>query len=266
VADFFENRAGLDAQLLARELQLRHSLWQTFVIQDEVTSTNDLAKEKAINEGDFFLANFQIKGRGRQDRSWEAPKNSSIFISFLLKPSLNGNINWITLMIGLSLARCLEQETGKNIRIKWPNDLVLLSEGKQLKFAGILSEKYQDKIIVGIGINFNQSPEELPIKEATSLRYILKTETSKEALIASFITELSAMWFEENNAQTWPTESLVREYKQKCITIGQMISAKLPNNEILKGQVTDISLAGELVLETAQGIMKLNSAEIHLEH
>jgi len=267
VTEIFKNRAPLDAQLLEQELLLHQCLWQNAIVKDEVTSTNDIARELVasnIEEGTFVLANFQTKGRGRQNRSWEAPKNSSIFISIVLKPNSEKNLGWIPLLVGLALHKALEAETRKDIKIKWPNDLVLVEKSQEFKFAGILVERTNEYVIAGVGINFDQEKEELPVSNASSLKQILQSSMTKESVIASFLTELSARWLEENNASTWPTPSLVRDYKTNCITLNKKITAQLPGGEEINAQVVDISQTGELVVKTDDGTRSLSSADIHL--
>ena len=267
VTEIFKNRAPLDAQLLEQELLLRQCLWQNAIIKDEVTSTNDIARELVasnIEEGTFVLANFQTKGRGRQNRSWEAPKNSSIFISIVLKPNSEKNLGWIPLLVGLALHKALEAETRKDIKIKWPNDLVLVENNQEFKFAGILVERIKNQVIAGVGINFDQEKEELPVSNASSLKQILQSSMTKESVIAAFLTELSARWLEENNATTWPTPSLVRDYKTNCITLNKKITAQLPGGEVINAEVVDISQTGELVVKTDDGTRSLSSADIHL--
>ena len=110
MTEFFKNRAPLDAQRLAHELRIRQCLWQEAVIKDEVTSTNDLAQELIkdnISAGTFVVANFQTNGRGRQLRTWDAPKNSSIFVSIILKPNQERKLGWIPLMTGLALLNAI---------------------------------------------------------------------------------------------------------------------------------------------------------------
>ncbi len=267
MTEIFKNRAPLDAQLLEQELLLRQCLWQNAIIKDEVTSTNDIARDLVasnIEEGTFVLANFQTKGRGRQNRNWDAPKNSSIFISIVLKPNSEKNLGWIPLLIGLTLHKVIETETRKNIKIKWPNDLVLVEENQEIKFAGILIERINDQVIAGVGINFDQERNELPVSNASSLKEILQSPMSKEAVIAAFLTELSARWLEENNASTWPTPSLVRDYKTNCITLNKKIAAQLPGGEVINALAEDVSQTGELVIKTNEGTRTLSSADIHL--
>ncbi len=267
MTEIFKNRAPLDAQLLEQELLLRQCLWQNAIIKDEVTSTNDIARElvsRNIEEGTFVLANFQTNGRGRQNRNWEAPKNSSIFISIVLKPKSENNLGWIPLLVGLSLHKALEAETRKDIRIKWPNDLVLVENHQEFKFAGILVERINNQVIVGVGINFDQEKEELPVNNASSLKQILQSPMSKESVIAAFLAELSARWLEENNASLWPTPSLVRDYKTNCITLDKKITAQLPGGAVINAKAVDISQTGELIVKTDDGTRSLSSADIHL--
>ncbi|MFM1826327.1 MAG: hypothetical protein RLZZ37_962 [Actinomycetota bacterium] len=266
MTDFYENRAGLDTQVLAQELKKRSSLWQEYVLLDEVDSTNEFIKRMEKKEGLFVLANFQTKGKGRQNRSWEAPKNSSIFMSICLKPNKNGSISWIPLLTSLALLRSLESLVNENIKIKWPNDLVLIKKDEQFKFSGILVEMIEEYAIVGVGINYNQKIEELPIKNATSLKTILNGEIRREEIIASFISEFAALWNEENLSTTWPTKASVRDYKTNCVTIGQEINAQLVNKEVISGKAIDVLETGELQVITESNTINISSADITLSH
>ena len=207
---------------MAHELRIRQCLWQEAVIKDEVTSTNDLAQELIkdnISAGTFVVANFQTNGRGRQLRTWDAPKNSYIFVSIILKPNQERKLGWIPLMTGLALLNAISIETRKEVKLKWPNDLILVENKKNFKFAGILLEKHDEYVIAGVGINYNQSFSELPISDATSLKNILSQEISKEVILASFISEFATILEEGKNAKDWPAPSLIRNYSDSCQTL-----------------------------------------------
>ena len=92
----------------------------------------------------------------------------------------------------------------------------------------------------------------------------MQNDLSKESIIAQFISELGARWVEENNAQSSPTPSLVRDYKTNCLTIGSQIIAQLPGGESFKAEAIDVSKTGELIVETTDGLRNLSSADIHL--
>ena len=266
MTDFYENRAGLDTQVLAQELKKRSSLWQEYVLLDEVDSTNEFIKKMEKKEGLFVLANFQTHGKGRQNRSWVAPKNSSIFMSICLKPTKNGRLSWIPLLTSLALFRSLESLTTDKIKIKWPNDLVQIKNNEQFKFSGILVEMIDEYAVVGVGINYNQKNDELPIKNATSLKTILSGDITREEIIASFISEFAALWQEENLAAVWPTNTSIRDYKKNCVTIGQEINAQLFDKDIIQGKAVDVLETGELKVETGSKTVNLSSADITLSH
>ena len=56
------------------------------------------------------------------------------------------------LLAGLGVASFVEAHTGRNCRIKWPNDV--LADGR--KVSGILCEARGERLYVGIGINCRQ--------------------------------------------------------------------------------------------------------------
>ncbi|MFM7140245.1 MAG: hypothetical protein ACKOXS_08170, partial [Actinomycetes bacterium] len=106
----------------------------------------------------------------------------------------------------------------------------------------------------------------LPITNATSLRTLLNSEILKEEIIASFVSELAAIWHEENLATTWPTKASIRDYKSNCVTIGQDINVQLVGKEIIQGTVIDVLDSGELQVKTELKTLNLTSADITLSH
>ena len=58
----------------------------------------------------------------------------------------------------MGAAEAVDDATGLTAQIKWPNDVML----NRRKVAGILCELSDGAVVVGIGINVNQSRDELP--------------------------------------------------------------------------------------------------------
>ncbi len=127
---------------------------------EEVDSTNTcaavLAREGA-EEGEVVVADRQIKGKGRIGRSWQSPAGSNLYISIILRPAILPAVSpQITLTAGVAAAEALFEYCGRDVTLKWPNDVRI--HGK--KVCGILTEMRLrggdvDFIIVGIGININ---------------------------------------------------------------------------------------------------------------
>ena len=57
------------------------------------------------------------------------------------------------------MALAVEDATGLSAQIKWPNDVLLARR----KVAGILAELKDGAVILGIGLNVNQTREQLPL-------------------------------------------------------------------------------------------------------
>ncbi len=125
---------------------------------DSVPSTQDLGRSRLSG---VYWTTEQTAGRGRYDGGWHAPRGSSLAMTFALR-SYRGftSPQFIGMWMGLCLAQCFD------LRIQWPNDLVL--NGR--KVAGILAEIVDDVPIVGIGLNLGPMsfPDEIAMR-ATSL-------------------------------------------------------------------------------------------------
>ena len=123
--------------------------WKVFCF-DEVTSTNDVAKEKAkSNESKFIvIADNQTKGRGQYGRNWESPYGKNLLSTFSLKFSDELPLELISFLFGISVCETLS-ELGLTVNCKWPNDVLV----KNAKIAGILIEKDDSRYYIGIGLN-----------------------------------------------------------------------------------------------------------------
>jgi BirA family biotin operon repressor/biotin-[acetyl-CoA-carboxylase] ligase len=140
-----------------------------------VDSTNNVALELAKdpgNEGVAILAGEQTAGRGRHGRCWSAPPDCAVLLSILLFPSpAIGRPVILTAWAAVAACNATCSITGLRARIRWPND-VLLAEGK---VCGILIEKRGAAAVIGLGLNVNQSKDDLTqmnLPQATSLAVV----------------------------------------------------------------------------------------------
>jgi len=106
-------------------------------------------------------ADTQSNGYGQKDRKWESQKGG-IYISISIKYKKK-YIPDLSLKIAHRLATFLNQKFNIETKLKYPNDILL----NKKKIAGILSEikKINDKwyLIIGLGININQSTFSNPL-------------------------------------------------------------------------------------------------------
>jgi BirA family biotin operon repressor/biotin-[acetyl-CoA-carboxylase] ligase len=141
-------------------------------------------------EGAVAVAEEQTEGRGRLGRSWHAPRGTSILVSILLRPMVEqARLPELSLVAGGAVAEAIAAATGIDPAIKFPNDVLI--DGR--KVAGILAESSEGRVVVGIGVNANQTREQLPADtqtEPTSLRLEVGGKVDRGALLAEILLRL----------------------------------------------------------------------------
>ena len=156
----------------------------------EITDSTQrmLAEDEA--EGAVAVADEQREGRGRLGRAWEAPAGTSVLVSVLLLPAVEApRLPELSLVAGGAVAQAILEVTGLEPTIKFPNDVLVGGR----KVAGILAESSEGRVVLGIGVNANQTPEQLPVDantEPTSLRIELGQPVSRGRLLAAILLRL----------------------------------------------------------------------------
>jgi BirA family biotin operon repressor/biotin-[acetyl-CoA-carboxylase] ligase len=141
-------------------------------------------------EGTVAVAEEQSRGRGRLGRSWHAPGGTSVLVSVLLRPALApARLPELSLVAGGAVAEAIAGLTGIEPSIKFPNDVLVAGK----KVAGILAESSEGRVVLGIGVNVNQTEEQLPADaqtEPTSLLLELGEPVDRAALLAAILAQL----------------------------------------------------------------------------
>jgi BirA family transcriptional regulator, biotin operon repressor / biotin---[acetyl-CoA-carboxylase] ligase len=141
-------------------------------------------------EGAVAVAEEQTEGRGRLGRSWVAPAGTSILCSVRLVPAVPpARLPELSLVAGRAVAGAIEEVAGLTATIKFPNDILL--NGR--KVAGILAESSEGRVVLGIGVNVNQTAAQLPSDartEPTSLLHELGTTLDRAPLLAAILQRL----------------------------------------------------------------------------
>jgi BirA family biotin operon repressor/biotin-[acetyl-CoA-carboxylase] ligase len=141
-------------------------------------------------EGAIAVAEEQTEGRGRLGHRWEAPAGTSVLVSVLLRPAVEpARLPELSLVAGGAVAEAIVEVTGIEPTIKFPNDVLI--DGR--KVAGILAESSEGRVVLGIGVNVNQSREQLPDDtqtEPTSLRVELGEPVNRVQLLAAILLQL----------------------------------------------------------------------------
>jgi BirA family transcriptional regulator, biotin operon repressor / biotin---[acetyl-CoA-carboxylase] ligase len=168
---------------------LRGRLGRPYRFVEECASTQRLLDPDEA-EGATAATDLQTQGRGRLGRTWEAPSGRALLFSVLLHPRPPMAL-WpeLSLVAGDAVAAALREQTGVAAELSHPNDVLI--EGR--KVAGILPEASTGRVVLGIGVNVNQTSEELPAetpKPATALRIETGRKWSRPRLLAAILLEL----------------------------------------------------------------------------
>jgi BirA family biotin operon repressor/biotin-[acetyl-CoA-carboxylase] ligase len=229
---------------------------------EQTTSTNSIAHQWALEgapHGAIVTAATQTAGVGRRGREWISAPGKGIYLSIILRPRASILPQQCTLLLAVAACRALENSANVRAQTKWPNDILL--QGK--KVGGVLcsGEWRHDElafIIAGIGLNINQTKEDLPerpIYPATSLRQISGAEHDVEDVLQKVLLEMDAL--EDQN--DWP--AIHQEFQQRCIFMGEVVGLQEEQKKYF-GIAQRIDEEGFLWLQTADGLRRFVNGEI----
>lgn len=266
----------------AMSFLLSRALVPSLEVLDEARSTNDVLRARAAEPDglpDFavVVTDTQTGGRGRLGRSWVSPPGAGLAISVLLKPAgLSPDaLGWYPLLAGLAMSRALAGFVPRPVEVKWPNDVLI--DGA--KVCGILTELLPGAtgtpgmtegaaVIVGAGVNLTLTADELPTPSATSLVLAGATAPEPDAVLAAYLTELTALARAFLAVGGDPVRSGLRaEVAEACHTLGRPVRVELPGGDTLTGVAVDIDDTGRLIVESDAGRTEVAAGDVtHLRY
>lgn len=281
-------RPPLSEQALNRLLVRPGSLWRQIEVVAETGSTNaDLAEaaKSGAPEGTVLVAEVQSAGRGRLGRSWTAPPRSGLMFSMLLHPAAHGipvaRQGWLPLLTGVAVAAAVRKTTARaqagrfadgdavsgmvvDAMLKWPNDVIV----GERKLAGILAERADDAVVIGVGLNVGLKESELPVPTATSLAIEHAAFTDRAPLLRAILRQFED-WYtgwgslhgdpDAGPSGGYPQLSgvpvsetlqggLRQAYRSLSATLGREVRVELPGDRTWTGVASDVDEAGRLVV------------------
>ena len=215
--------------------------WTRIVVADELDSTNSAIADEPT--GTVLIAEHQVAGRGRLDRSWVAPPRAGLTFSVIVAPSgPTSTWGWLPLLTGLALTDAIDGAV-----LKWPNDVLL--GPRRAKIAGILAHSTGDRVIVGVGLNVSTTRAELPIEAASSLELEGQVRDRTE-LLAQLLQALGTRY------QQWDAaggRGPLADYRARCVTVGEAVRVHGVDGSTLLGNAVDVDATGRLVVEADGG-------------
>jgi BirA family biotin operon repressor/biotin-[acetyl-CoA-carboxylase] ligase len=235
-----------------------------FEYLEQTGSTNKdlLARSQGLPEFFVLATDFQTAGKGRMDRSWEASPGSSVMASILLRPQFtqSSGIGWLSLLTALAITKAISG-LGLAPKIKWPNDVLIAEK----KVSGILAEVATDLscVVIGFGINVNQSDQQLPVDTATSLSIENAGAVDRDWLLAAVIENIRTLYLELSKAGGDATDSGLRQaVLQLSATVGSQVSVEFPDGIRVFGLAKDIDETGRLVVSTQTETLSVSAGDV----
>ncbi len=274
------DRPPLRVPALQRGLLTSGGLWRRIDLRAETGSTNaDAAAAARAGEPEVLVvgAERHTAGRGRQGRTWSSPARAGLAVSVLLRPGVADpergwapaaprGYGWLPLLAGVALLDTVTRLAELEATLKWPNDLLVETDGGEAKCGGILAEAVTAEagpgappaVVIGIGLNVTLRADELPETPAglpaTSLRLAGAAATDRDPLLRALLRGLAGWYARWRDAAGDARASGLHEaYARGCATLGRQVRVLLPAGDEITGTAVSVDDDGRLVVRTAAG-------------
>ena len=198
---------------------------------ESIYNTQEYALSELSSEPILVISYSQEKGKGTSNRTWLNADQALACSLAIKQEDIKLKHTLIPLVSGYIFTEVLKDI---NLALKWPNDIVV----DNLKVGGILVEKSENNICIGMGINYFWEKPELPGAGS------IFTKKQEDSLI-------------NLHAQEWASEVLsslvvnnfdLDKYKQKLQTLGKIV--EYPEG---RGWAEDINKDGSLKVKSTDG-------------
>jgi BirA family transcriptional regulator, biotin operon repressor / biotin---[acetyl-CoA-carboxylase] ligase len=233
---------------------------------DECDSTNarllTLAGSGAPS-GSVLAARTQTAGRGRRGRSWFSAPGDSLTFSLLWRLPPEAPLAGLSLVVGVALARALEDLGITGVSLKWPNDLLL----NERKLAGILIELVPGAsppaAVIGIGMNL-RPPRGMPSDLRETAAALIDANVPLSATSELLARLLKALHAELTRFEFAGFSSLREAWLDRHAFNGRAVLLLSDFSEALEGICRGVDADGALLLETGAGMQRIISGEVSL--
>jgi BirA family transcriptional regulator, biotin operon repressor / biotin---[acetyl-CoA-carboxylase] ligase len=256
-----------DFSLLKGEASKGVRFWRPHY-QFSTLSTQRLAMQAAgqtVPEGHLWVVEKQTAGRGRLDRTWES-HFGGLWMSLLLRPAITpSRIPSLPLVIALSMAEAIENETDVQTFLKWPNDIVVKTPVGWRKIAGVLTDLSAEVdrvrwVVAGIGVNVNNRLSPALSDLAISLSSLTQQTHSRADLLKAFLDHFGRAYrrFEKRGFDVFR-----QAYWERYSRPNEPVRLKTAEG-IVRGVARGVDAYGALIVESQHKIKSVWEGEIVL--
>lgn len=158
------------------------------------TNSELLRRETPAHGVAALIAERQTGGRGRRGKTWASPLAAHLYLS--LSRQFSGGLarlGGLSLVAGVATAEALHESGYADVRLKWPNDLVV--EGRKL--GGLLVEGGGEhagpvRAVIGLGLNVRMPDAMVATLDQPwiDLARLIDSAHSRNAVAARLLTHL----------------------------------------------------------------------------
>ncbi len=218
-------------------------------------STNDAAarmrRARELFAPALVLTGAQVAGRGRGGSAWWS--GGGCVTATLAVPVQERFLpHQLPLLVGLALRNTVAEITSEpSIELKWPNDL--LHGGRKL--AGIRCERVDGVDLVGVGLNVNVEPRDVPASlraRITSLSQASGRAFDKTAVLSDVVRRVYAVL---SRRDEYPFGQVLREYDRHHALRGRRVSVTVSGqggHDVIRGTCAGLDGVGRLLVRDAR--------------
>ncbi len=209
---------------------------------------------QGAEHGTIVVAEEQTAGKGRRGRNWESKDEGNIYMSMLLRPAIStSDAPMLTLVMAYSVAKVIEKWGFSDVKIKWPNDLILSNK----KVCGILTEmilkeNQVDYVVIGVGVNVNAKKFSCELEDKATSLYM---ESGKVMDIQTMIEDIADVFDKQYDQflKVGNLSFLQAAYNDMLINRDREVVI-VENNQEHRVCALGINAKGELMVRTDDGI------------
>jgi BirA family biotin operon repressor/biotin-[acetyl-CoA-carboxylase] ligase len=237
---------------------------------EELETTQQTAAEMAARgalHGEVVIAERQTAGRGRMGRTWHSPPGVNFYGTFILRPEMPvAEAALLSLVAGVAVAETMELVAPRIVALKWPNDVWLGGR----KAGGMIAEAVTDShhrlvcVLLGIGLNLNLSPEDIPAElrdRATSVMAATGRPCDRVDLAGELFSRLEYRYMETVSGGFAAVRPVWERYS--ALTGRHVTVIDGPSR--IGGTVRGIGPDGALLLESEGQIVRVLAGDVSIE-
>ena len=242
-------------------------IWLFDECASTLTSAADLAGRHTLPVWGSVLAARQTRGRGQLGRHWQSPEGN--LYTALRLPDCPPFSESAAAPTTSALLAAMLAHIGFDIRIKWPNDLVLAAPDAPdvfRKIGGLLIEDRNGAVLAGIGLNIHSAPPDAHMRADHALPAGC---LSADILYGYGFRSLLDVWHHAvGEFRSQRLDTLARRWlplaERYLLYLGQPVTLVVDSDTApVCGRLLGLDPSGGVRLETRRGILVMTSGSLY---